>query len=114
MSMSEALRGRKAEWMRPADSEQVLAPESQTVLQGMQGLVGMAGVKAKIDCHCETWAAVCAWAATELLETFAKQEGADDEHAAALRARQRTLRDMLVMDQRREVVKFEDISPHIP
>lgn len=117
MSMSDALRswGNKATGFESAHKNAAPSPDAPTVVDEMAMLVRLAGVKGEIDRHSSTWIAVCNWAATELLKTFANQERADDTKAAALRARARALRDLLELDERpQKVVMFADQSPLIP
>lgn len=116
MSMADSLRNLrgKVPWLSPIQDQILQAPAELTVVEEMALLVRLAGTKGSIDRQSSTWTAVCSWAATELLETFAKQERANDEKAAELRARVRTLRDLIELDDKPQVVKFEDQSPLIP
>ncbi len=114
MSMSDALRfiRDKVPWLTAELVVPAQASAVSTVLQDMAELVRMASViGVVVDRQSATWAAVSSWAATELLEIAVKQESATDEKAAALRARSRTLRDLLEMDARPRVVTFEKQSP---
>jgi len=116
MSMHEALRslGSKLSWATRPDDQPQQTPVSLTVVEEMEILVRLAGSQGAIERASSTWQAVCCWAATELLETFVKQEGADDAKAAGLRARARVLRELLALEDKREAPRFEDLGPHIP
>lgn len=111
MSMSDALRGLrdKVSWLNYGSAEPIQAPRQPTVVEEMAELVQMAQREGVVDRRSGTWIAVSSWAANELLQTFAKQEGADDAKAATLRARARALRDLLCMDERPLVVKIKDV-----
>jgi hypothetical protein len=115
MSMSDALRNLKdrVPWLAAAHEEPTMAPPPLTVLQEMEELVRMAGVTGTvIDRQSSTWVAVSQWAASELLETFSKLESADD--TKALRARAKTLRELLAMNIKPQVAKIENQGPYIP
>jgi len=114
MSMAEALRGLKLDWLSPDKRAPLQIPQPPTVLEEMQELVRMASGSGTIDQQSSTWIAVSSWAAQELLETFVKQESAGDEKAAALRARAAALRELLRLHAREQHMNFEDESPDIP
>lgn len=117
MSMSDALRILKdrVPWLTTTHEEPIQAPPPLTVLQEMTELVRMASVTgATVDRQSPTWTAVSCWVATELLETFSKQESATDEKAAALRARAKTLRELLEIGTKPPAMMFEDQGPYIP
>ena len=110
MSMADALRNirDKVSWLATEPEAPIQASAVPTVLQEMTELVSLASVTgAVIDRQSATWFAVSQWAANELLEIAVKQESATDEKAAALRARARTLRDLLEIGSRPRVVEFE-------
>ncbi len=116
MSMADSIRNLrgKVPWLAERQEPTIQAPAEPTVVEEMAILVRLAETNGAIDRQSPTWVAVCSWAATELLETFARQERADDEKAAALRARARAMRDLLELDDRPQAIKFEDQAPRIP
>lgn len=115
MSMSEALRGHDHEWLKSETESRMQPPDQTSIVDEMAALIRLAGAGGQIDRESSTWVAVCSWAATELLTTFAEQESADDAKAAALRARAKVLRDLIRLNDRpQKLVKFIDQSPIIP
>lgn len=115
MSMADALRKVPA-WLKTiGGGAPIEIPEQATVIDDIRELVRLAGWKGEIDHQSATWLAVSAWAAKELLETFAAMERADDEKPIALRARAKALRDMLDMDvSPAKQVLMESSAPFIP
>lgn len=117
MSMADALRkinGKLPDWLKVVKPEEAEPVQHVSTVDDIADLVRMARFEGQIDRQSATWNTVTAWAATELLETFAKMETAEGVYATELRERARTLRDMLAMaDKSREKVQFPDTAPFI-
>ena len=117
MSMHEALRPLRGivDWLKGEPEEIQAPPPLPTALEDSQGLMELANRGGLIDRQSATWNGVAKWAATELIEARALLETVDGDTAAELRARCRTLRDLLtVNDRRNEPEKVEDFGPDAP
>lgn len=117
MSMAEALkhlRG-KVPWLRTGECEAYEVPRPKTPVEDADALLILARQGGLLDKSSPTWAAVSKWAAQELIAAQRGLEAASGERADALRARARTLRDLLEMDRPDYIsARIEDIGPNIP
>ncbi len=114
MSMHEALRPLRGivDWLKGEPEAVYAPPPMPTALEDEQGLLELACRAGQIDRQSPTWNGVAKWAANELIEARAMLEMTDSE---ALRARCKTLRDLLAVDDRkREPEKVEDYGPDVP
>ncbi len=101
MSAYEALRAlrNKVPWLTNQDEEGGTPPAPPTPIEEAEILIALAKMPGQIDRQSGTWSAVARWAAAEVIIAQRALESAE-EKAPALRARIRTLRDLLEIDER--------------
>ncbi len=110
-----ALHGKALSWLSPHDAAEPEAPRVPTPLESAETLIQLANAAGQIDRQSGTWHAVARWAALELITTRDALETATDDRAAGLRARARTLREVLEMNERGEQTPIlVDQGPFVP
>ena len=117
MSMAEALKSLrgKVPWLREDDSDPFVVPKPKTPVEDADELLLLTKQGGLLDKSSPTWAAVSKWAAQEIIVVQRGLETFSGERADALRARSRTLRDLLEMDKPDHLsARIEDIGPNIP
>lgn len=116
MSMNEALRHLRGvvPWLNRGEDEQYLPPKPKTPTEDAADMVLLAQQGGLLDKSSPTWMAVAHWAASELIKTQRALEAAQGDAAAMLRARAKTLRELLAMDRPTSAQTIEDIGPDIP
>lgn len=117
MSMHEALRPLRGivDWLKGSAEEEIKAPVLPTPIEEAHGLVELALRAGMVERQSSTWNAVAKWAADEIIKAQLALEIAEGDRAAALRARCKTLRDLLKMDQREPEPTLErefDLDPY--
>lgn len=116
MSMREALRPLRGlvPWLTE-DSEVYEPPVPPTPLESAEALVITAKNRGLIDRASPTWVGIASWAAHELILVRDALETANEERSTALRARAKTLRDVLAAGEHRESnTVIADPAPDIP
>lgn len=117
MSMAEALKSLrgKVPWLREEEGDEFVAPKPKTPVEDADGLLLLTKQGGLLDKSSPTWAAVSTWAAKEIITAQRGLELASEEKAKFLRARVRTLRDLLEMDKPDHLsARIDDIGPNIP
>lgn len=116
--MSDAMRklnGKLPDWMQVIKTDKIEPIVPLSTIDDIAEIIRMARYEGQIDRQTATWNAVTAWAAKELLEVFSQMETAEGSYAVELRARSKTLRDMLAMcNKSKEDVKFVETPQYIP
>jgi len=117
MSMAEALKSLrgKVPWLQNDGGDEFSPPKIKSPSEDAEDLLSMAKQPGAVDRSSLTWAAVSRWCASELISVHLGLEAAVGDKAAFLRARAKTLRDMLEMDKPcREIRKRDYDGPVIP